>query len=74
MKPRTDNGGSMSRFESQRSLAWVNEELERLGNDGHPRTEAALRALKDDLVFEIRLMKRASPADPPSDHTGRRRV
>jgi hypothetical protein len=74
MKPRTDNGGRMSRFENQRALAWLNDALGRLGNDGQPKTESLLRAVRDDLEFEVRLMKRASPADSSSDHVGQRRV
>ena len=64
----------MSRFENQRALAWLNEELERLGNDGHPKAAAALRTVRDDLEFEQRLLKRASLGESPSDHGARRRV
>ena len=67
-------GDTVSRFDNQRALAWLNEALGRLGNDGHPKTEAALRAVRDDLEFEQRLLKRASLGESPSDHGGRRRV
>lgn len=56
----------MSRFENQRALSWLDEELERLGNDGHPRTEAALRVVRDDLLFEMSLSPRRARRGEPS--------
>lgn len=60
MEPNGEYGGEMLKLEDELALVWLEEQLAALGHDGHPRSETILDAVREDLRFEMHLLRYAS--------------